>query len=378
MRTKELFPFLAALTAIALLGCPRSVTQPTDMVITVGAISGVPAPVTGATPVTAISETEQYTGTVSWSPSASDMFVSNTIYTATITLTAKAGYTLTGVTADFFTVHGTTSNANSADSGVVTTGFPATTANLAAVTDYTGTGIGTLKAVQGGTFNNGTANMTVSSFRLSQHEVTGEQYAAVMVVTDPSGFASVTDNPVELVTWYDVVEFCNKLSTNEGLTPVYTITARTPAAGYPITEATVSADWSANGYRLPTEAEWQFAARGGDSSHDYTYAGSNTIDDVAWYYMNSGSTTQAVGGKVENELGLKDMSGNVTEWCWDWLSSYPATDQTDYRGAASSINRVLRGGYWNGNEFSCAVDSRNGGNPGTYLSNGNGFRVVRP
>jgi len=292
-------------------------------------------------------------------------------------LTAKAGYTLTGVVADFFTIAGTTSDTNPANSGVVTAIFPATTANLAVVTDYTGTGVGTLKAVQGGTFTKGTANMTVSSFRMSQHEVTGDQYAAVMGVSDPSHFASVLNNPVELVTWYDAIEFCNKLSSNEGLTPVYTISGRSPATGYPIITAAVSVDWSANGYRLPTETEWQFAARGGNSSNNYTYAGSNTINSVAWYSTNSGSTTHTVGGKTANELELYDMSGNVWEWCWDFYGSYPGTAQTDYRGEASGSSRVCRGGSWGVDESFCTTAYRLG-NFGNKQYNSIGFRVVRP
>jgi len=347
--------------------------------ITLLAIPGVTAPITGATPVTTITETAQYTGTVSWRPLVSDLFISNTEYTATITLTPKAGYTLSGVAANSFTVTNTNTT-NPSDSGIVRAKFAITTANLVAVSNVTSTsqtGI-TLIAVQGGTFNNGTANMTVSSFRMSQHEITGEQYAAVMEVADPSYFASVTNNPVEMVTWYDAVEFCNKLSGKDSLTPVYTITGRTPATGYPITAATVTADWSANGYRLPTAAEWQFAARGGNSTHNYTYAGSNTIDGVAWYTSNSTSTTHPVGSKTTgaNELGLKDMTGNVSEWCWDIYDAYPG-GQTDYRGAASGTYRVTRGGSWNDSASYCTVASRSISDPngrGNYV----GFRVVRP
>jgi formylglycine-generating enzyme required for sulfatase activity len=285
-------------------------------------------------------------------------------------LTPKAGYTLTGVAANTFTVAGASAT-NAVNSGVVTAVFPITPSYVSAT-------IGNMMAVPGGTFNNGTANMTVSSFRMSQHEITGEQYAVVMGVADPSYFASVTNNPVERITWYDAVEFCNTLSTRENLTPVYTITNRTPVTGYPITSATVSvSDWSANGYRLPTEAEWQFAARGGNSSNGYTYAGSHTIGDVAWYTSNSGSTTHTVGGKTANELGLYDMSGNVWEWCWDWYGNYPTTAQTDYRGAATGAARVIRGGSWHIDAAYCAVADRDYYFPGDQ-SNALGFRVVRP
>jgi len=356
-----------------------------DTVINIAAISGVTAPATGATPVTTITETAQYSGTVSWSPAVSNMFVSNTVYTATITLTAKAGFTLTGVTTDFFTVAGTTSDTNPANSGVVTAVFPTTTANLAAVSDYTGTGVGTLKAVQGGTFNNGTADMTVSSFRMSQHEITMEQFVAVTGLANPSSsFTSVVNGPVQNVNWYHALVFCNKLSEADGLTPVYSISGTTNTASWGAIPTTSDdtwngavADWSANGYRLPTEAEWQFAARGGNSSNNYTYAGSNTIDEVTWYTSNSSNTTHTVGTKAANELGLYDMCGNVWEWCWDWFGGYPGTAQTDYRGAAAGTGRVRRGGGWLYDATYCTVAVRNYFSPYDQF-NGVGFRVVRP
>ena len=356
-----------------------------DTVINIAAIPGVTAPVTGASPVTTIAETTQYTGIVSWSPSVSDLFVSNTNYTATITLTAKAGFTMTGVAADFFTVTGTTSDTNPVNSGVVTAVFSATTANLAAVTDYTGTGVGTLKAVQGGTFNNGTADMTVSSFRMSQYEITVEQFVAVTGLANPSSnFTSVVNGPVQKVNWYHALVFCNALSIKEGLTPVYTISSSTAPSSWGTIPTTsdaiwdaVTADWSANGYRLPTEAESQFAARGGNSSAGYTYSGSNTIGDVAWYTTNSSSTTHTVGTKAANELGLYDMSGNVMEWCWDRYDSYSTSAEIDYRGAASSAGRVMHGGSWYDSETQCTVAYRRGGIP-YYRDRDIGFRVIRP
>jgi formylglycine-generating enzyme required for sulfatase activity len=146
-------------------------------------------------------------------------------------------------------------------------------------------------------------------------------------------------------------------------------------------------DTSKNGYRLPTEMEWMWAAMGADTTsqpntagYSKTFAGSdgsNSIGDYAWYDGNAGGKTHEVGKKAANELGLYDMSGNVFEWCWDWYSSYQSGSQPDYAGAASGSNRVIRGGSWNNNASYCAVSSRNNGLP--YSRNGYlGFRVMCP
>jgi formylglycine-generating enzyme required for sulfatase activity len=389
---KALIMFMLALTAIVLLGCSNpETTAPIDPIVPIDPIindldiSGVTVPVLGATPVTTITDT-QYTGTVTWNPLDNGKFGSDTIITAFIKLTAKDGYYFSEIEDPFaFSVEGAESVFYNVDTHEITASFRAI-ANLSVVSDVSlsvtsDTSIYFI-GVQGGSIErSGSADMTVSSFRMSMNEITGEQYAAVVGRADPSGFAIIGgDNPVEQITWYDAVDFCNKLSVLDELIPVYTITNRTPLIGYPITAAAVSADWSANGYRLPTEAEWEFAARGGNGHGIYytNYSGSYEINDVAWYYFNSNDSTHPVGLRNANSLGFKDMSGNVWEWCWDLETSLPLYGgHTDYRGAASGTNRVVRGGCWSDFSENCRVDVRASDDPSCW-SQYTGFRVVRP
>ena len=128
-------------------------------------------------------------------------------------------------------------------------------------------------------------------------------------------------------------------------------------------------------FRLPTEAEWEYAARGGNKSLHYKYSGSDNIKNVAWYSSNSGYTTHAVGTKTANELGIYDMSGNVEEWCSDWYGGYSAGAQTNPQGPSSGSNRVLRGGSWYGRASSCRVANRSINDP-DFSDSYNGLRLV--
>ena len=249
--------------------------------------------------------------------------------------------------------------------------------------DYTSsTGIDMI-FVEGGTFQMGNPSggasderpvhsVTLSDFYIGKHEVTQKEYQAVMG-SNPSNFKG--DNlPVERVSWFNAVEFCNKLSEREGLTPVYSINGDTSLNVW--SRGTLVADWTANGYRLPTETEWEYAARGGNKSKGFTYSGSNSIDDVAWYGDNSGSKTHPVGTKRANELGLYDMWGNVWEWCWDWYGEYSSRAKTNPRGPANGSSAVLRGGSWVSHVNLCRVANRvRSVRSVTYSSIG--FRVAR-
>ncbi|MDD4035020.1 MAG: SUMF1/EgtB/PvdO family nonheme iron enzyme [Candidatus Cloacimonetes bacterium] len=237
--------------------------------------------------------------------------------------------------------------------------------------------------VQGGTFNNGTSDVTISSFYIDKYEVTQASYQAVMG-TNPSSFGGNPNRPVERVSWFNAIEYCNRRSLQEGLTPCYSYsTYGTNPDGWPSgwntsnsNHTNVNCNWSANGYRLPTEMEWMFAAKGGNQSQGYTYSGSNTIGNVAWYSSNSSSRTWDVGLKDPNELGTFDMSGNVWEWVWDIRASLPNGNQTNPTGPVSGSVRVARGGGWYGSAGYCTVSSRHSSSA-ALTRNYIGFRLIR-
>jgi formylglycine-generating enzyme required for sulfatase activity len=206
----------------------------------------------------------------------------------------------------------------------------------------------------------------VRSFYMGKYEVTQKEWVAIMG-TNPSNWKG-NDLPVETVTWYEAVEYCNRLSLKEGLTPAYRwISDSSPC------------NFTVSGYRLPTEAEWEYAAKGGKQGDflSYDYSGGNSVDAVGWYSENSGGRTHRVGTKLPNGLGLYDMSGNVWEWCWDWFQDYPRGAQTNPMGACSGASRVLRGGSWvvDGQFLRSACRYFNKpSDRGSYF----GFRLLRP
>ncbi len=215
--------------------------------------------------------------------------------------------------------------------------------------------------------------VTISrEFLMSKYEITQKQYEKVMG-TNPSNFKG-ENLPIEMVSWYEAVEFCNKLSDIEGLDRCYSWSG-----------TIIVCDWAANGYRLPTEAEWEYACKAGTTTDLYSGSLTNSycnpidinLDRIGWYCGNEFTKIRKVGQKEPNAFGLYDMSGNVWEWCWDGYEDYTSEVVTDPKGASSGSSRVCRGGGWNGDAFFCRSAYRDEG----YIPERHeyyiGFRVVR-
>jgi len=229
-------------------------------------------------------------------------------------------------------------------------------------------------SVQGGTFSMGAIGIatpvhqvTLSSFSIGKYQVTQAQWVAVMG-SNPSDMKHHPnlkgDNlPVIMVQWYDIVGSSGASMVING------ITYYENGFIYKLNKLT------GKKYRLPTEAEWEFAARGGNKSQKYQYSGSNTIGNVAWYNANSNSRLQPVGTKAPNELGIYDMSGNVQEWCSCCSVDYTKDAKTNPKGSSDFEWRVLRGGHYGNDAASCHVSYRNSNEAGG-LGGGVGFRLA--
>jgi len=244
--------------------------------------------------------------------------------------------------------------------------------------------------VQGGEFiNNGTAE-EISSFHIDKYEVQQNNYYSVMGATlfpDHKSERSAKSNyPVYYVSWFNAIEYCNRRSILEGYAPCYSYQTAgntnpcTWPEGWDQADANhenLICDWDADGYRLPTELEWMWAARGGLATHNWSYSGHEWIDPCGWYDRNSGYSVHALGMKVANELGIFDMTGNLNEWCWD---NYNSADRKGHRQGKEPQRanmKLLKGGSYYVDSLACVISYRAGMSPSDVNSPTVGLRVVR-
>lgn len=276
-----------------------------------------------------------------------------------------------------------------------------------------------LYRIEGGTFTMGTPldqspreegevphQVTLASFAIFRYPVTYGNFAAFVAETGyvtsaelagtaydsqmqevagvswrHPGFSQTDNHPVVCVSWFDSIAYANWKSAKEKLKPCYSIGGSTDWRTWPEGWSTtahnqVVCDWTASGYRLPTEAEYEYAAKGGKASRGYVYAGSNNCNEVLWSNDNSNGTTHEVGSLKPNELGLYDMTGNGGQWCWDWSAPLTSQAQQDPRGPAQGYTRQTRGGCYLYCPGYCRPARRDAGTPSVAYATG-GFRLVR-
>ncbi|MBI9031833.1 formylglycine-generating enzyme family protein [bacterium] len=245
--------------------------------------------------------------------------------------------------------------------------------------------------INGGSFHNGVANVTITSFLLSKYEVTQAEYEAINGSNPAIGYGEGDDYPVYFVSWYDAVIYCNLRSMEEGYTPCYNYnnegtdpndwSGEFTSNNYIHTNFTC--DFAANGYRLPTEMEWMYAAKGGSLTPESgypLYSGTNNVNelvDYAWYSENNvPEGTKMVGTKQSNLLGLYDMSGNVYEFCWDINGSLSTENLSNPTGPTDGNSRINHGGGWWHTQASCQITNRYNHIP-THKNRGLGFRIAK-